>query len=128
MASESACSSEALNDIENLKSWDQLRQHLHKYGQGHCDDGALSEGYSYVVGNLLSNWDGIPTLASLGRSDTEFLKFLLKHIDATLSSDTAAQIAHNAQKSCPAGASELCREVLAAIRRARQQAGGSVPK
>jgi hypothetical protein len=61
----------ALNAIDHLKSWDDI--HLAFKNFGHCDDGAIAEGYSDKVVTLLDrNWRSVTILNRLGRLDPKF--------------------------------------------------------
>ena len=100
----------ALENVDDLKDWDALHRAFIRFG--HCDDGAIAEGYSDTVGRLLANdWKHFGDFAELGRSDPKFESFVLGHIDETLPIEMLKTIADNAQKGCPADQKVLCRKV-----------------
>ena len=105
---------QALNEADSLKDWDALHRSFIRFG--HCDDGAIAEGYSDTVGRLLTrDWKHIGTLGKLAVSDKKFESFVVRHIDETLPTDTLKAIANNAEKSCPADETALCKKMLQSI-------------
>jgi hypothetical protein len=102
---------QALDEADSLKDWDALHRSFIRFG--HCDDGAIAEGYSDTVGRLFArDWEHIGTLGKLVVSDKKFESFVLRHIDETLLTDTLKAIANHAEKSCPADGKTLCRKIL----------------
>jgi hypothetical protein len=100
----------ALENVDHLKDWDAVHRVFIRFG--HCDDGAIAEGYSDTVGRLLAkDWKHFGDFAELGRSDPKFENFVLRHIDETLPIDVLKAITDNAQKSCPADKKVLCRKI-----------------
>lgn len=101
----------ALDEADNLKDWDALHRSFIRFG--HCDDGAIAEGYSDTVGRLLAGkWEHIGNLGKLVVSDKKFENFVLRHIDETLPTDTLKVIANKAENNCPADETALCRKIL----------------
>ncbi len=93
-----------------LRSWDDLYGSYKRYK--HCDDGAISEGHSEAVARILvDHWNTLSRLADITRKDTDFRRFVLKHIDQTLSLEDIKTIRANAEKKCPSGLRDLCREI-----------------
>jgi TonB family protein len=112
---------QALNEADSLKDWDALHRSFIRFG--HCDDGAIGEGYSDTVGRLLArDWEHIGTLGKLVVSDKKFESFVLRHINQTLPTDTLKAIANHAEKSCPADETALCRKILQSTQAASAQA------
>ena len=75
---------------------------------GHCDDGAIGEGYSDTVGRLLAaDWQHFDVLYRLIAANGSFKKFVLRHIDETLPDDELKSIVTNATLRCPAGKKTL---------------------
>lgn len=102
---------QAFSEADGLKDWDALHRSFIRFG--HCDDGAIAEGYSDTVGRLLArDWEHIGTLGKLVVSDKKFESFVLRHIDETLPTGTLKAIANHAEKSCPADETALCRKIL----------------
>jgi hypothetical protein len=59
-----------------IKSWQELKAHYHKYG--HCDDGAIAEGYSESVSYLMeTKW---PEFLDY-EMDKSFFSFVKGHVD-----------------------------------------------
>jgi len=92
------------------ENWGSLYRLFKKFGQ--CNDGEISDGTSYYVGQLfLKRWTHLDRLNRLIASDKSFGKFVLRHIDATLSEDELKVIADKSRLHCPVGQAELCRQV-----------------
>ena len=103
----------AEKEIDNLKDWDQMCGWYRRFSR--CDDGAIGEGYSDAVGQLLANrWEDFGKLAKLAATDNEFQSFVLKHIDETIPADTLGKIRRNASTDCPSSRTKLCRLVAKA--------------
>ena len=101
---------QALNLPDHYKSWGQAHQIFTRFGQ--CDDGAVGEGFSEAIAQLfIHDWQHVGTLVRLTGSDAGFKKFVLWHIDATLSEDELQAIVRNARTRCPAEDKSFCRAV-----------------
>jgi hypothetical protein len=114
-AAPKVCSEEeavkAENDIDNLKDWDSVYRSYRSFA--HCDDGAIWEGYSDAVGNLLaSDWKSLYKLNRLCSADKGFKPFVLKHLDILIPADTWEVIIRNATNKCPHGMRGLCKAIL----------------
>jgi hypothetical protein len=95
--------------IDNLKTWDDLYRHFKRYAACHFDDAAIAEGYSDMVGRLLSkDWKDVIKLKKLCISDKAFEKFISKHLDETIPADTWNTMMVNATKKCPSEAKGIC--------------------
>ena len=93
--------------IDNLTSWNRLYRWYLNYGE--CDDGSIAEGYSEAVArNLVDRWGTLPRFAELARKDSDFQRFVLKHIDQTLNDTDLKKISKNAATYCPTGLRRLC--------------------
>jgi len=93
-----------------LRSWDALYGSYKRYK--HCDDGAIAEGYSEAVARILvDHWNTLSRLADIARKDTDFRRFVLRHIDETLNLEDVKNIRANAEKRCPSGLRDLCRDI-----------------
>ena len=96
---------------ETLRSWDDVYKSYRSYRQ--CDDGAIAEGYSESVSCILvDHWITLPRLAQLVRRDDEFRRFLLNHVDETLSGEDVRTIRANAKNACPTGLRHLCDDLM----------------
>lgn len=94
-------------DQPEPKDWASLYRLFKKFGV--CDDGAIAEGFSEDVAQLFSKqWTHLNALSHLASTDKAFERFVLRHIDATLSEDELKIIAENSQMRCPAGEKRLC--------------------
>ena len=95
------------NAIDNLNSWAAAYRWFKEF-RG-CDDGAIGEGYSEAIAQLLTKrWKQLPVLQRLVLKDKSFQKFTLLHIDATLSDEELNGIVQNARHRCPSANSHLC--------------------
>jgi hypothetical protein len=101
--------------VASVKSWNQLHQHFGRYS--HCDDGAIAEGFSESVSQLLAErWQDFFQFDAMQKSDPAFRQFVIRHIDETVPTERLARIAINADSKCPQGSVALCRAIA---RRAR---------
>ena len=100
----------ALDEADTIRSWDALHGSYSLYRQ--CDDGAIAEGYSESVARILvDHWTTLPQLERVAANDIEFRAFVMKHVDATLSTDDLAKIRKNAQAHCPKGLRAICNDL-----------------
>ena len=105
----------AESEADNLHDWDSLYSSFKRFA--HCDDAAISEGYSASVGRLLAfDWQHLRRLSELTKSDKEFKRFVLKHIDELIPADELKIILENARTHCPAGMEGLCKQIEDAAR------------
>jgi hypothetical protein len=96
-----------------IESWEMLKQAYSSYK--HCDDGYIAEGYSDTVVQILAkNWASVGTLNTIGVTDPEFLKFVLRHIDATTDTTQLKVITVQAKEHCPTQVNSLCSAILKA--------------
>jgi hypothetical protein len=94
----------------NPKSWSGLYRLFRQFSQ--CDDGEIAEGFSENVAQLLlKQWTHLDALNSLIARDKSFEKFVLRHIDATLSEGELRAIADSSRKRCPTREAQLCHSV-----------------
>lgn len=99
--------------LVTAKSWGELHQQFKRYA--HCDDGAIGEGFSESVSILLAEqWGDIGQLGAILKSDPSFHKFVIRHINDTVSIDRLGRVAKNAGKRCPRYLKKLCRDIEAA--------------
>jgi hypothetical protein len=100
----------AESEASNLETWQAVFGSYKKYRQ--CDDGSIAEGYSSSIATLLADhWGDIDQLTRLSSQNAGFRKFVLRHIDETMSFDQAKAIKKNIAQKCPSGASKLCDEI-----------------
>lgn len=97
----------AESEAPSLKTWKDVYVSYTKYC--HCDDGAISEGYSASVASLLAeHWDRLKEVVVLTTEHPKFECFLLRHIDETMTEDEGRIIEEYARSHCPRDASRLC--------------------
>jgi hypothetical protein len=100
----------ALDEHEKLKTWGDIFHSFKSYG--HCDDGAIAEGYSDKVVHLLAmDWKSFTELNHLTKANPDFRNFILRHIDTTASWDELRSAQQNARRRCPAEGTTLCRVI-----------------
>jgi hypothetical protein len=100
----------AETEASSLKTWHQVFQSYRRYRN--CDDGAISEGYSSTIAALLSSgWDHIGELLQLIKLHPGFERFVLRHLDDTMSRDQDTQIQSNVRGKCPTDAAQFCAEI-----------------
>ena len=106
-----AFAAESVTDY--LNNWHNL--HLAFKQFGHCDDGAIGEGLSEAVARLLvDQWPTFSELVSYSSKEPGFEKFVLAHIDETVTSEDLVKIHEYANTRCPANAKALCQKIVAA--------------
>jgi hypothetical protein len=94
------------------KDWKSLYRNFQAYAV--CDDGAIAEGFSDRVEYLMTHrWRDMGKFLPL-KTDKDFGKFVLRHVDGTMSEEGIKQILLNAQTRCPTGYREFCRSIEAA--------------
>lgn len=94
--------------LGGLKSWGNIFQYYSKFSS--CDDGSISEGLSDIISIQFSNhWNNIVQLNQLLKNNSDFEKFVLRHIDETIPSKRLINIKVNAVSSCPADISRICK-------------------
>lgn len=107
---------QALDEYEKLKTWADIFRSFKRYG--HCDDGAIAEGYSDKVVHLLAtNWKTFSALDGLAKKDSAFRKFIIRHIDTTADTQELRSAQQNAHRRCPVAGKELCRVIERQISR-----------
>jgi hypothetical protein len=100
----------AESEASTLERWKAIFVSYKKYKQ--CDDGAIAEGYSSSIATLLADhWEDIGQLTGLSNQNTGFKKFVLRHVDETMSFNQATTIKKNVAQRCPSGAKKLCAEI-----------------
>lgn len=97
----------ALDEADTLRSWDALYKSYLTFG--HCDDGAIGEGYSESVARILADhWNTLPRFVQLSGKDAAFRVFVIRHLDATLNIDDVEKIKQDAMMHCPIGQRPTC--------------------
>lgn len=94
-------------EAEHLNDANAIYQSYVRFG--HCDDGAIAEGYSVSVIRLLTkNWGEFERLGQLTASNKKFERFILRHIDETMAREDQQVILRNVRDRCPQQAKRLC--------------------
>jgi hypothetical protein len=97
----------------NISSWPLFFAAYERYG--HCDDGAIAEGFSESVVHLLaSEWSSLPEAQTLMTQKPTFRLFVVGHLDASADPGELKQVAALTSTQCPASAALLCKEILGA--------------
>src|SRR5579863_4628673 len=93
--------------LPTLRTWDALYKSYRSYRS--CDDGFIGENYSESVARVLvDHWNTLPRLASLAQENSDFQRFVLKHVDATLDMNDIEKINAKSRTQCPRGLQALC--------------------
>jgi hypothetical protein len=102
---------EATSKVGQQKDWGGVYRSFKRFR--HCDDGDISEEYSYAIGHLLAHhWDRLADLIRITASDREFAEFVVFHIDENIWEGDAQLIVSNAHSRCPREAKWLCRSIV----------------
>jgi hypothetical protein len=100
-----------------LKTWMEVYGSYRRFVQ--CDDGAIGEGYSDSIANLLSDdWKDIDQLNQLVPRDAGFEKFVMRHVDELMSPTQQQKILNNSTAQCQTRATQLCSKIVARMNEA----------
>ncbi|MGE8279813.1 MAG: hypothetical protein ACN6O2_05195 [Stenotrophomonas sp.] len=103
----------AEQEASTLRDWDALYRSYEQFS--HCDDGAISEGYSYSVAWLLTDrWEGFGRLLALAKHSSHFEDFVVSHINETMSQENAKRLLRNLAE-CPPSGEKLCSRLKSAV-------------
>jgi hypothetical protein len=101
----------AETEASTLTTWSAVFESYRRFR--HCDDGAISEGYSNSVATLLaSHWGQFESLRTLVKAHPPFEGFVLRHVDETMTSDQGTAIKENIRSKCPIGGQKLCKSIM----------------
>lgn len=96
---------------DGIKDWQIFLLIFQRFEK--CDDGAIAEGFSDSVGQLLTTkWNTLPKLDRMIGQDKTLKQFVLKHLDITISLDDQKTIISNAKDKCPTNLKELCQDII----------------
>lgn len=105
----------AENEYSLLKNWGDVYRSFQQFAQ--CDDGAIAEGYSDVIGLLLArDWAHFDELIVLTSVDKEFERFIVRHVNETIPEDAFEKIIKNTEFHCAPSEKRLCAQIRAATR------------
>ncbi len=106
---------------DRVRNWAELYQAYRRFG--HCDSGAIAEGYSdRVVEMLAHKWKTLPQLNALVSVNPEFGEFIIRHIDLTAIWASAQKAELNAKSRCPKQAATLCARIASRVEELRRDA------
>ncbi|EKY3199696.1 hypothetical protein RBA29_003382 [Cronobacter turicensis] len=109
----------AENAVDSLKTWAETYESYMRYSS--CDEGGIGEGYSEVIIRLLvDHWSELPALDALGKRNASFGRWVISHIDSTLSSDDLQKVSDTARMQCPSGHVALCEKIAVAASKAQR--------
>jgi hypothetical protein len=101
---------EAIDKVSDVNSWDGVFRSFKKYKR--CDDGAVAEGFSASIANLLADqWEDVGEFSALSRRDRGFNRFVISHVDETMNLDQAVKIKRNVKYKCPAKVIKVCHQI-----------------
>lgn len=107
----SAQARQAQEEAGQLSDWESIHRSFKRFAQ--CDEGAISEGYSNSVSQLLAHrWNHLDAMIRLTASDHEFEQFVIRHIDESMTEDEANSIVENARLRCPREAKQFCKSIV----------------
>ena len=91
---------------------------------GHCDDGAIAEGYSvYITKAVAQSGSGLNKMAAYLSSRASFRKFIFKHIVATADVEDLHKISQFRESSCTKKNKGFCSELNLAAKAALRELG-----
>jgi hypothetical protein len=95
-----------------LDSWKNVNLAFREFG--HCDDGAIGEGFDEAISLLWANqWKKLPEMLKDAKENKEFKAFIYKRIwSETVPAERWRKILKKAQKECPNGGKEFCTEII----------------
>ena len=102
---------EAEATASSLVTWPDILGSFKQFG--HCDDGAIAEGYSAsIVGMLADRWGDVGELDKVLSTDPAFRTFVLRHINVTAGQAEFNRLVANAAVRCPQRSAATCEAIL----------------
>jgi hypothetical protein len=107
-----AYAAESVTDY--LDSWENVNQAFKEFG--HCDDGAIAEGFDEAISLLWANqWQKLPEMIKYSKESRTFKAFVYKRVwSESVPIERWQKILKNAQEKCPPGSTEFCSEIIRA--------------
>lgn len=98
-----------------VRNWQDLRR---VYCEFHGEvDGVVAGAFVDKVSQLLDEqWQTVSLLNQMIKANKQFNEFILANLNDAVPADRAVRIKKHAERSCPAGASNFCREVAVRLR------------
>jgi hypothetical protein len=102
---------EAEATASTLLSWPQILDSFRRLG--HCDDGAIAEGYQVaIVAMLADRWSLVGDLPRLFSAEPRFRPFVFRHLGDGVPKGEFDRLVANAAVRCPASAASVCSAIL----------------
>lgn len=95
-----------------VSSWEEAYFAFIEFG--HCDDGAIAEGFSEKISLLWSeHWETLPEMYVFFNKSSKFRAFVMRRVhDETVPEERWSIIRNNAKNNCSEVASNFCVQVL----------------
>lgn len=99
-----------------LDSWKNVHKSFKEFG--HCDDGAIAEGFDEAISLLWANqWHKLPEMLKYAMQDKSFRAFVFKRIGTeTVPFERWQKIVRKAQKECPNEGKEFCAATIRKVK------------
>ena len=108
------CGDAADASLFKVASWDELGRYWERF-RG-CDDGYLGEHISELVSTWLARQPTtLSRLTKAANVHPALMPLVKRHINVLASEGTIARIRDNADRRCPGGSENTCREILARV-------------
>lgn len=97
-----------------LDSWKNVHRAFTEFG--HCDDGAIAEGFDEAISLLWAKqWQDLPQMLSYTEKNEDFRGFVYKRIwSETVPEERWEKILTKARKKCPSGGEAFCAKIIRA--------------
>ena len=116
------CGDDADEALFRVASWVELAAYWERFPG--CDDGYFGERVSELVGTWLARRPTtIARLTRASRNHPGLLPLVLGHIDTISSRETLGRIRENADRRCPGGSEDVCKQILVRLRELNDEAG-----
>jgi hypothetical protein len=111
---------QALATASALGTWPEILASFRTFG--HCDDGAIAEGYSVsIIGMLADRWGQVAELDKALSAEPTFGAFVLRHINETAGRDDFSRLVANAAVRCPPESAATCGAILSRARELQRE-------
>ncbi len=104
---------------DHLANWTEVHRFYQQFG--HCFDGAVAGNASDKIQVMLAErWSELPQLLKYTSEDSQFKQFILNVVASeSFPKRTFATVLSNAEKQCPKNATEFCKSIKSAGKRAQ---------
>ena len=109
----------AAKATDHLANWTEVHRFYQQFG--HCFDGAIAGNASDKIQVMLAErWSELPQLLKYTSEDSQFKQFILDvFASESVPERTSAAVLSNAEKRCPKNATEFCKSIKSASKRAQ---------